>query len=271
MKKGLHIPDWIINAVTGCSFLSATGSATVNGDTIIGRNFDWMTNLYDNKDVLCLHFVQDGIMSFTFPGMVFCTLTAVNKHKVWCSFNNLSYSVGVSLAKDLPTITTDMHFRLKNSTSASELHKEFKDATFDISIMYFTADSNGAYCVAQKPKVRKITEGSPSDTIFARANKVINPAWYKEGIADPNGWASDSLHRYCVMMKQLHDNEGSINDKTIMHILQESHKGPTLYKKKGKNEDHTIYQVVYNANTHKLYIRGYSPLSPTQLWYHIPI
>lgn len=304
MTQDLHLPAELVDYfgvifghkkknttldVSGCAFMSASAPYT-KGDTIIARNFDWMTPLYDNRPLTAFHHVQDGILSFGYPGMVFCTLSAINKHKVWCSFNNLSYSIGTFLQPNLPIISTDMFFRFKRSTTARELYHEYLDANFDVSIIYFAADQKGSYAVGQRPgpQQTKVTEGTPDDKAFARANKVLNPIWYKKGLADPNGWGSDSLHRQVFMMKQLHDNKGHLDDTRFMHIFQEPlhaddlipgdtarkspyGKGPTFYVERGKVVDHTMYQCVYNANTHNLYLRGHSYLEPNYPWLKLDI
>ena len=56
-------------------------------------------------------------------------------------------------------------------------------------------------------------------------------------------------------MKQLIDNKEELTENVFCHILQETENhGPTLYRKKGKNQDHTIYQRRYIILVLELYI-----------------
>lgn len=273
-----------------CTFINTKPPFTTK-DALIGRNFDWMIKFYDGMPMHLFYFKNHGIMTMGFPGMVFCALTAINKNKVWGSFNNLAYSIGVSEEPQYPSITIDMFFNLKNTKSAHDYYNYLNKVNFDISVFYFVGDQTGAYCMAQKPRPLgeanfKVTEGDASLIAFARANKVLNPLWYVKKIADPNAWASDSLHRQVYAMKQLIDNKGKIDDKVLCHILQEPlyvgdltpddtnpeltyATGPTLYTARGKNLDHTIYQCVYNATTHMLYLRGNCVFKLDDPWYRV--
>lgn len=292
MVNDLDIPaSWVDNFGKNCSFMNAKDPYTT-GDALIGRNLDWMTSIYDNIPLHVFHHTKHDVITIGFPGMVFCTLTAINKHKVWCSFNNLSYSLGTALSPNYPSVVIDMFFKVKEATSAYQLNEFMNAIDYDINIFYFAGDHNGVYCNAQKvmkDKNFKVTEGTPEDHIFARANKVLDPLWYANKLAVPDSWGSDSAHRQTRMMKQMIDNKGKLNDELFMHILQEPlckadlisgdnskdaepyGKGPTLYNQRGKNDEHTVYQCIYNCTTHMLYLRGNCILRPNFPWYKLNI
>jgi hypothetical protein len=183
-----------------------------------------------------------------------------------------------------------MFFKLKDSKTANELYTNMLKVDYDINIMYFTGDTNGTYCVAQKvdePTNYKVTEFNNKNNAAARANKVLRGIWYNNALAHPQAWGSDSLGRQTVMMKQLYDNKGTITTDTICHILQEplyenkdykpklngdvNGTGPTLYQAQGKNADHTVYQCVYEPSTKTLLVRGKSNLEPNQPWVKVDI
>jgi hypothetical protein len=295
MINDLNIPKSWVDAFgtmgKNCSFMNAKAPYTT-GDALIARNLDWMTPVYDNIPLHVFHHTKHGVITMGFPGMVFCTLTAINKHNVWCSFNNLSYSLGTALSQNYPSVVTDMFFKVKEAKNASQLNDFMNAINYDINIFYFAGDQTGVYCSAQKvmkDKNFKVTEGTPENKIFARANKVLNPLWYANKLADPTGWGSDSVHRQTVMMKQMIDNKGKLDDKLFMHIFQEPlhtkdlipgdnskdaepyGKGPTLYVHRGHNSDHTVYQCVFNCNTHMLYLRGNCILRPNFPWYKLDV
>ena len=293
--KDLDLPkkwvDYFGTIGNNCSFMTAKNEYTETNQNLIARNFDWMTNTYDNTPVYCFNHKKYGIFNIGLPGMVFCTLTAINNKGVWCSFNNLSYSIGAALKPNAPPIVIDMFFKLKQSDNANQLYSYMKKVDYDINIMYFSGDREGTYCLAQKVDKEnnfKVPEFDSSVDIAARANKVLNLEWYKEQYADKDAWGSDSLHRQAIMMNQLKFNKGQLNDKLFMHIFQEplykedlnsENKsknftygvGPTLYNSRGKNADHTVYQCVYNPARMTLYLRGNSKLQIKYPWYEIDL
>ena len=282
LTKDLHIPKYLVDyfgnigKTNACSFLTANKNYTQAGNNIIGRNFDWMSDSYDGIPVYVFKHKQFGVTNIGFPGMVFSTLTAINKEGVWCSFNNLSYSLDIALKDKVPPVVIEMFFKLKDSKTANELYTSMLETDYDINIMYFTGDTNGTYCVAQKveePINYKVTEFNNENNIAARANKVIVSIWYHNKLAHPKAWASDSLGRQTIMMKQLEDNKGKLTTNVMCHILQEplytNPTGPTLYKAEGKNADHTVYQCVYEPYTKSLLMRGNSNLKQNQPWIEI--
>ncbi len=263
------LPEKVIDFVgqIGCTFAFVKDDYCKDTkDVIIMRNYDWMTKIFVNSPVYIITFKQFGVKSIGFPGMIFTVISCINKDNVWCSINNATYSLGFSLVQEGYNITNRIFTLLKESSTALELGEKIKNEPFDISCFYFAGDKDGVIGVSHKGDLSTGKyEFTQKDNMDVVANRVTNSMWDDQ--KDSKAYANDSEHRRKHIIDLLNKYKGKLDDELVCQIYQEPlfndkgeySQGATIYERKQKIQDLTMYQIVFNIYTNEIYIRGNYP------------
>lgn len=212
-----------------CTSFGATGSATKDGETYIGQNWDYLSELYWNGEG---PFIQrerrksgPSVTAYNAPG--FLAWAGMNSNGIALSWNSLPR---VSLKVGVPTyVIIDELLRAKNIGEAlAAVERANRAGVFNFVI----ADENGeVYDVEATPEEVNF---SYHDTILGHANHFVNleraqethfRSWLKpDGGRSPN---LDTIVRHNRMNKMLKDAQGRIDLEACEGFLRDHVNSPS--------------------------------------------
>lgn len=166
---------WVDPTITGaCTAFAASGSATVDGHLLIGRNFDFETfPLFDTEKVVHVH-ARDGaipVISVSWAAMSGVT-TGMNADGIWVSFNS-ARSEGKN--REGPPVSLWVRSILEEARSVDDVEALLRKDSPMVTDIYLVGDGKtGEAVVIERGQTRMDARGMQGGRIVA-ANHLLAP------------------------------------------------------------------------------------------------
>jgi hypothetical protein len=168
---------WVDPTITGaCTAFAATGSATVDGHLLIGRNFDFETfPLFDTEKVVHIY-ARDGaipVISISWAAMSGVT-TGMNADGVWISLNS-ARSEGTNRVG--PPVSLWIRTILEQARSVDDVEALLRKDSPMVTDVYLVGDGKtGEAVVIERGQTRMDVRGMQAGRIVA-ANHLLTPTF----------------------------------------------------------------------------------------------
>lgn len=251
-------------SVNACTSVAAWGRYTADGKTLTARDFDFPDQVRAlAKDFLTVVIFKpsDGSNGLTGIGLAgsICFIDAVNDHGLYVEINNAADSAGLVIFTGRTDVTAQIANLLFDADDAEELDLLINSLKTSYGIILMAADSaSGRYYEWSGWDLHKRTS---EDSIIAAANQFRDPSWNVLSYPSPAAWYSSVRE---TNLLNLVKNKSTVRGpKHMMSSLDvplynedgSLGKGVAVLEQNPKDHEVTVWQVVTQPGTLKLWLR----------------
>ena len=232
-----------------CSGLAAWGDYA-RGPLVYGRNYDGTSFSQLDKDILITVFhPADGSLAFAtvgYAGEVYC-VNGFNEKGLFVELNNGMPTAGFDVHFDRFAGTTRLMELLMDADSMAYAEAFFRTEKSSAAFLIGIADAQEARCYEWCADGMQRGSTDTPVGLMAMTNHYVNREWSYAVPNDDESWQSHTRRNNMLHLAEIH--KGRIDSQTMCDIMQ------TPVKAGGPQHALTLYQMVYEPSSMKLYLR----------------
>ena len=234
-----------------CSSLAVNGSLTEDGNTVIGRNYDWLPEFEEIADtlVLTVFHPSDGsnaVASFNWAGCLYMT-TGLNSAGIYLGLNSGMFADKNACPERIHNVWM-LWEMLWNCSDLDTVKRFFNTIRSAAGYLIMGASARETECFQWH------TQGmwfpaprSGNGDLLAAANHFATPGWTNDPMAEDDTIASSVRRRENLLA--LAKNYSRISPVEMMEILS------VPYAKGGAKVRGTMFQIVTDVRKKVWYVR----------------
>lgn len=250
---------------SACTSAAIWGKNTADGKTLTARNFDF-PNLFrvmlKDYALFVVYKPTDGsnaVGGICLAGAVSFT-DAMSDKGIYMEFNNAADSGGLVMFNTRTEVNTQIMNILFDAENAEGFGTLVNSTRFNYPIILMVADaSSGSFYEIATWDVHK--REAYNDTAISAANQFSDPNWGLLSLPSPAAWYSTV--RKSALLNLAKGAPGAADAKYLMSILDipfynedgSLGKGVSVLKKNPKDDEVTVWQVVTQPASLKMWVR----------------
>jgi len=243
------LPEHLVH----CAFISIPPAKTQSGYSIIGRNYDFPSEIYGaiaaNLTITVIN-DEDAVPTaiIGMPGQIYCP-SCTNKAGLFMELNNGEPSGGYYLAQR-ESMLINMLDVMQQSSTLSHMHDQMMALQSDYSLIISTGNQSYAQSYEYSSNsTLGMKEYSPvSEQVLVYTNFYLNSTWGNE-IPEPTDattWVGVTRRDNLLNLASKSDHVDLDSMKSLME---------TPLKDGGAYWDLTIYQIIFQPENNEISIR----------------
>lgn len=259
----MHISEAFgVNGFGMCSCLTTWGDYTKNGNTVVGRNFDWL-NLFTRCSSafgVVIFKPDDGSVETALIGYAgwVNAMTAINENGLFLETNSGLRSAGLEILPDRTPYLNELFTISSQSEDLEFMSNRLTTIRPNMGMLVNICDKNHGFCFESNCYQTKIREADIPG-LLVTTNEFRLESWQLE-ITESE---SHSVRRWENLNDLAAENKGQIDEKVMMSIMDEPlhlgngifGKGATKQTLEPNDVDVTVHQIVAVPGKKKIWLK----------------
>ena len=262
-----------LHSFSGCSSVTAWGTASKDEAMITGRNMDWNEAFLKFPLFYTVYNPTDGsnsVANLSWVGWTWAQ-SALNDKGVYLDLHDGTSMGGMVVSTDRASFPTTVLDFLFDCSTADAVSKRFNSTKTDLATIWTIADTKQSFSYENTMWDNRRRNPNPEDFHLVVVNSFMNPDW---GLY-MRDTISNSLTRYSNLDSRTKENYGNIDAQKMMDIFDLRLFNPDgsfmpnggATKPENLDADLTNYQIVTNLQTLQTWVK----IPQMTDWIHVDV
>ena len=252
-----------VAGITQCSGL-AVWDEYAGGKLVYGRNYDYAPSFkrLDHDIVVAVYHPADGSLAAAtigYAGEIYA-VNGMNEKGIFMELNNGGPSSEGRKERGRINAATNLLSFLFDADSMTYAEKFFQTTSCNSSFLIGVADASKACSYEWRTDGVKHGEVQYPYGLMAMGNHFVHPDWQLAPVTDEKSWQSVSRVKNLVQLAEKH--KGKIDADTMKEIMSQR------LEAGGSFSDLTVYQLVAEPETQRIWIKGSEDREWTEIALH---